>query len=187
MEVSFILSGIAGQGVQKTGALIAAAASVEGKEATYYPVLSGNKRGGLTSCCVVISDSIIGAPERSRGDYLLLMDEISVQDKMSAFLPGGDVIINSTLAKSTISSEFCHVYEVPMSELALNEIENTKTLSVIAFGFIIALHSVIKKDSAFTVLEKEFGKKKKILELNRKALKLGIDLAKEYVSKGEEN
>jgi len=178
-----VMSGIAGQGVQKVGSLIASAASLEGYEATYYPILSGNKRGGLTSCHVVIADHVIGAPERAKGNYLLLMDDMSVDDKAQAYLPGAEVIINSSLTKKVLPEDGCQVYAVPFSDIALREVGNAKTMSVVAFGFILALNDLFCVETAEAVLKREFGKKEKLLALNITALNKGMALAREMKAK----
>ena len=108
MEKSFIIAGFGGQGVMVMGQLLSyTACETTDKYVTYFPSYGAEMRGGTANCYVVISDEPIGAPKVNKADYLVCLNDPSMERFRDAVVPGGTVFVNSsvvTLAPESLLS-----------------------------------------------------------------------------------
>ena len=134
MEKSMYFAGVGGQGLQVLGKIIAEAANEKGYYVTYSPKYGTAKRGGLTSCFVVVSDEPIGNPRKKKQDVLLVMEPRAYQQFKNDVKQGGTIVINSTLVPQTEeAAEGVNKIEVPLHGVC-GELGNTKVISTVALG-----------------------------------------------------
>src|SRR3954464_5269633 len=62
MEREVMITGVGGQGVQLAAQVLARAATIEGRNATFFGVYSGHMRGGNSDSPVVVADGPLEAP-----------------------------------------------------------------------------------------------------------------------------
>ena len=97
MEKSVLMGGFGGQGVQTCGKLLIYSANEEDQIATFFSEYGGAMRGGTSNCTVTVSDEEIGAPNKQRVDCVVAFNIPSFKKFESRVVPGGTMIVNSSL------------------------------------------------------------------------------------------
>lgn len=121
MEYAVIMAGFGGQGVLLIGDLLAYCGMKEGLEVTWMPTYGVEMRGGAVSCTVVISEERIGAPMVGSAHAVIAMSEPALHRYRERLLPGGLLLINSSLIPTPgeeVGPEGPEVMAVPAGELA---------------------------------------------------------------------
>ena len=118
MLIKTIFAGFGGQGVLSMGLSLAQAAMVEGKNVTYLPAYGVEVRGGTANCTVAISDEEIASPVASSPEYIVAMNQPSLDRFQNQLASGGLFFINSSLIKVEISRGDIEIVEVPASGIA---------------------------------------------------------------------
>lgn len=170
-----LIAGFGGQGVVLAGKLVASAALLEGREVLWAPSYGPEMRGGAVQCTVIISAVQIGSPEVARADSLLLMDQASAPKFASRLLPGGLLLLNSTLVKEFTRGEYAEVISVPATEAA-EALGDARVANVIMLGALLARRPVVAADSLIAVMREMAGGKEKLLDINLRAMARGAEL-----------
>ncbi len=170
-----IFSGFGGQGVLSMGLNMARAGMLEGKKVTYLPAYGAEMRGGTANCTVAISDEEIASPVASSPDFLVAMNLPSLVRFQNQVQSGGIFFLNSSLMKPEISRGDVDVIEVPANDLA-EDLGNLKCANMVMIGAFVRKTNLVSIDTLVKGLEESFKKKKKLIPLNKKALKSGYDL-----------
>jgi len=171
MKHEVIFSGIGGQGVILAGKLLCTAAAKEGYTVTLAPAYGQEKRGGRTSCQVVISDEI-GSPVISEADLILVFDEKSLEDYENKVKKDGYLLINSSMINIEPKRTDIKVVKIPLNDVA-NEIGNARTANMVALGAVLKYLRLISLEDIKKVMTEEM--KSSIVEINQKALQAGYD------------
>lgn len=171
MKHEVIFSGIGGQGVILAGKLLCTAAAKEGYTVTLAPAYGQEKRGGRTSCQVVISDEI-GSPVISEADLILVFDEKSLEDYENKVKKDGYLLINSSMINIEPKRTDIKVVKIPLNDVA-NEIGNARTANMVALGAVLKYLRLISLEDMKQIMAKEM--KSSIVEINQKALQAGYD------------
>jgi len=169
-----IFSGIGGQGVLLAGKILCSTAVSEGYMVTLSPAYGQEKRGGRTSCQIVISEEI-GSPVISEADLILVMDEKSLKDYEKRVKKGGYLLINSSMIKDEPSRKDIKTIKIPINEIA-KEVGNPRTANMIALGAVLRCFNLFSIDKIKNQLDKQM--KSSIVEVNKLAIQAGYD----YVS-----
>ena len=174
MKNSFVFSGSGGQGIMSAGIMLAHAAIDMGKHATFLPEYGPEQRGGSAKCTVIISDDEIVSPLTKKCDNLVALNEQAYSKFSDSVKQGGNLIVNSSLVTSEISTDNANVIAVPVDDIAL-EVGSIKVANVVIIGVIIGATQIVSKEIFVKSLEEKFKEKKpEILEMNMKALEKGI-------------
>ncbi len=159
------------------GQLLTQAGMLEGRKVSWIPSYGPEMRGGTAYCCVTISDEPIGSPVVTEPTLVVAMNLPSVTRFASQIVPGGTLIINSSLAPETADRNDIRQLLVPMNDLA-DELGNNKVLNVIGLGVVLAACAPVSADALLRGMNAMFGKKfaarPRVLELNRAALYMGM-------------
>jgi 2-oxoglutarate ferredoxin oxidoreductase subunit gamma len=90
-------------------------------------------------------------------------------------MPGGLLIINSSMITTEPTRQDINVKKVPFNEIA-KEIGNPRTANMAALGSVLKHFNLISTDSVNKEIEKAFmTKKPEIVDINIKALQAGYD------------
>ena len=174
MKNSFVFSGSGGQGIMSAGIMLAHAAIDMGKHATFLPEYGPEQRGGSAKCTVIISDDEIVSPLTKKCDNLVALNGQAYNKFSDSVKQGGNLIVNSSLVTSEISTDNANVIAVPVDDIAL-EVGSIKVANVVIIGVIIGATQIVSKEIFVKSLEEKFKEKKpEILEMNMKALEKGI-------------
>ena len=173
----FVFSGSGGQGVI-TAAIILAEAAVLYEElvAVQTQVYGPEARGGATRSDVIISDSEIFFPKVFQPNVLVCLTQEAYNKYMPIIRPGG-LLVTDTRHVETIRKVDARQVELPLFESVMEKVGKPIVLNICMLGAVIALTGTVHPDSIMNVLQKRIPAS--FLKMNREALLLGMDLAKE--------
>jgi 2-oxoglutarate ferredoxin oxidoreductase subunit gamma len=175
MVHELVCAGFGGQGVMLMGQLLAYAAALEGKEATWFPSYGPEMRGGTANCQVVISDEPITSPILSQPKAAIVLNKPSFQRFEPLVAPGGLLFVNTSLVDDKSSRHDLEIFEIPAAEIA-QEIGALQVTNLVILGAYLERAKPVSFATMEKVLEKTFsGPKARFLPLNREALKRGQD------------
>ena len=175
-----VFSGSGGQGVITAAILIAEAAVlyenlIAVQSQTYGPAA----RGGATRSDVIISDSVINYPKVLQPNVLICLTQEAYNLFYPIIRPGGLLITDTRFVKTEKKVD-AQQREMPMYRTVMDKIGKPIVFNICMLGTVISLTDLVKSESIIKVLENRIPSS--FLEMNRKALNLGMELAEE--SKG---
>jgi len=179
MEKSFIIAGFGGQGVMVIGQLFSyTACETTDKYVTYFPSYGAEMRGGTANCYVVISDEPVGAPKVEKADYLVVLNEPSLERFRNAVVPGGAIFTNSTIVKHPPERSDVKVIEVDAGNIAL-EVGSAKSMNLVMAGAIIGYSEALPAENVLQTAFKKLGAKRPELNpINEKAFRRGLEVGR---------
>ena len=175
MLIKTIFAGFGGQGVLSMGLNLAQAAMMEDKEVTYLPSYGAEVRGGTANCTVTISDEEIASPVASSPEFVVALNQPSLVRFQNQIQSGGIFFINSSITEAKTTRGDIELIEVPASEMA-EKMGNPKGVNTVMLGAFIKKSNLVSLDSLLKGLADSFKKKPKLIDINKKALKMGFDL-----------
>lgn len=168
------LSGSGGQGLIVAGIILAEAAGVyDGKYVCQTQSYGPEARGGSSKAEVVISDEEIDYPKAIKPDVLLAMNQKSCDTYIFDLKPDGILIVDSTYVKQVPSTR---ALAIPFTQMARDDVGKEMMANIIALGALATLTGVVSLTSleAAVLARVPVGTE----ELNKKALDIGIEAAK---------
>ena len=161
-SLNILFAGFGGQGILFTGKVTAYSALVE-------------VRGGTASCSVCISDEIIGSPLVVTPDVLIAMNLPSLEKYVDTIVPGGIVIIDSSIVKADVVRDDIKVIRIDASRIAEeNGLEGAANMVIL--GRLFKETGFCSAENLDLGLQKSIpAKKVDLLGNNRKAIALGIE------------
>ena len=156
MERSVILAGFGGQGLLLCGHVLAEAAVVEGRDVSWMPSYGPEMRGGSASCTVIIADRPIGSPMVDQADVVVALTPPSLAKFESVVVPGGLLVVNSSLIEAEPGRADIEVARIPCSALA-REAGDDRLVSIAALGAVIARRPVVAAESVRRALVELVG------------------------------
>ncbi len=169
MHAEIVISGTGGQGVLVIGRLLAEAGFLEGREVVWLPTYGAEKRGGMVSCSVTISDEKIGALVITRPTIGIAMNQAAAGKLERSIKPGGWLVVNQAKTIFTITRKDINLLDVPANQIALN-MGGDAPANIIMMGALLAVNPVVSLGGVIKVLEQLFGNNMKALEMNKQAL-----------------
>lgn len=172
-----VFSGAGGQGVI-TAAIILAEAAVlyENLNATQSQSYGPEARGGATRSDIIISDSEIRYPKVIQPNVLVCLTQEAYAKFSSIIRPGGLLLTDSRFVKMQSNIDAQQV-QLPMYQTVMDHIGKPIVLNTCMLGAVIALTNLVKPESIMKVLEIRISPD--FLDMNRQALKLGVELGAE--------
>ena len=179
MERSFIIAGFGGQGVMVIGQLLSyTACETTDKYVTYFPSYGAEMRGGTANCYVVISDEPVGAPKVSQADYVVVLNDPSMQRFKDAVAPGGTMFVNSSVVTQDPGRDDIKVVKGDAGTIAY-ELGNLKVLNLVIAGAIIGYTEVLPAQNVLQTAFKKLGAKRPELNpVNEAAFNRGVEIGK---------
>lgn len=179
MYEAVIMAGFGGQGLIFMGNLLAQAAMEQGLEVAGFPNYSAEMRGGESNYNLIISDQEIISPIIESPTSLIIMDEPSLVKYEQRLIPGGLLMINSSLVKKELQRQDVTIIKIPTTEMA-KQMGEVRTANMVALGAYVAKHQLIQVDALSATLPLLLTDKPKTLAINQHALKQGVDWIKKY-------
>ena len=176
MKTSQILiAGFGGQGVLFAGKFLAYKGLVQEKQVSWLPSYGPEMRGGTANCSVIISDMPVGSPIITNPDMLVAMNLPSLQKFVDTVVPGGTIILDSTLIDMKVEREDVTVYYIPATQMAKDAGFATLANMILA-GKVLKETDAVSFDGNKETLESFIpAKTAGLIEINCKALQLGYD------------
>ena len=88
--------------------------------------------------------------------------------------PGGIVLLNSSLCRWEGKRTDVRVAEIGADAIAL-EIGSPKVANIVVIGAYIQLSGALSEQEMLDAIEEKLGKRPELLEMNRKALRTGME------------
>ncbi len=170
-----LIAGFGGQGILFTGKFLAYKGLVEGKEVSWLPSYGPEMRGGTASCSVILSDEPVGSPIVSNPDVLVAMNLPSLDKYEDTVVPGGIIIVDSTLIERKVNRDDVTVYYVPATKLASDNDMPTLANMIIAGKLLDATKSYTEEGVDAALKKVISAKRADMLDVNKKAMQLGAD------------
>jgi 2-oxoglutarate ferredoxin oxidoreductase subunit gamma len=156
MEQAVILAGFGGQGLLFAGNVLATAGVIEGREVSWMPSYGPEMRGGTASCTVIVSDRPIGSPMADAAAAVIALNPPSLAKYEHLLIPGGLLIVNSSLVEAEPGRSDVEVAAVPLSALAVAAGEE-RLSGVVALGALVARRPLVSAESLRQALEEVVG------------------------------
>jgi 2-oxoglutarate ferredoxin oxidoreductase subunit gamma len=178
MIAKTIFSGFGGQGVLMMGYSFAHSAMSAGFHVTYLPSYGAEVRGGTANCTVAVSDEEIASPVASEPEYIVAMNNPSVQTFQNRLAAGGSMFLNSSIIEVYPNRKDIIVYKIPAGDIS-QELGNPKVTNVVMMGSLLKKVGIISPEIFLKSLETILGgKKRSVMEINNKAFTAGYDYIK---------
>ncbi len=183
MQEEIVISGFGGQGQLFAGQLLAYAGMMEGRKVAWIPSYGPEMRGGTANCTVLIGDEDVGSPVVLHPSGAVVMNPPSLDKYEPMIMPGGVLIINTSLGSREPRRSDLRIATVNASEEAVDAAGNDKLANMVALGALLVLLPVVSSESILAALKKVLGDKKaSLFEANEKALRRGLSLGKAQVT-----
>ncbi|MBZ5497141.1 MAG: 2-oxoacid:acceptor oxidoreductase family protein [Acidobacteriia bacterium] len=170
-DVSMKISGFGGQGILFAGIALAEAGMREGLQVSWIPSYGPEMRGGTAHCHVRLSRHSIASPMINRPSTLIAFNEPSVDKFLDELLPGGLMMVNSSMVTTKPARTDIRIIEVPVTDTA-KDMGNPKVANMVMLGAYLQLTRAVEDESVLAALA-EHGLRGDLVELNRKALQAG--------------
>lgn len=176
MEKNFVIAGFGGQGVLLAGEVLANAFMLDNKNVTWYPCYGAEMRGGTVNCEIVMNDTEeVSAVNLKEADFVVALNQASVERFVSKIKKGGWMIANSSLAKEVKTRDDINYVFAPMTKMA-EEIGNIKMTNILALGIAAKVSKLTSIETLTNALDNVIPQhRKNLLPLNLKALKIGYE------------
>ena len=173
MTTQYLFAGFGGQGILFVGKLLAYKGLTEEKQVSWLPSYGPEMRGGTANCSVIISDEPVGAPIVLNPDVLVAMNVPSLDKYENDVVPGGKIIVDSSLIERKVERTDVEVVYIPATKMA-SENGLDGLANMIIAGKLLQDAGEYNPET----IEKALGKcisarHADLLDFNRKALEMG--------------
>lgn len=173
MRCDIVIAGFGGQGILFAGKVLAYTGLLKGKEVSWLPSYGPEMRGGTANCSVCIYDEPIGFPQVNNPDMLIVMNQPSYEKFIDKVLPGGTVVVDSTMVPNKCDRKDINVFYVPATQLALdNDVDGMA--NIILLGKLISETKTADLKEVEDALKQTISAKRAdLIDANIKAFELG--------------
>jgi len=174
VEVRF--AGFGGQGIIKSGIIVAAAASLHaGRNAVQTQSYGPESRGGACKSEVVISEQEIDFPKVVEPDVLVLMSQAAYNDYARDVKPSGTVILDPDMIPREEDLKNVHVYRVPATKIA-EQLGRRIVANIAMIGAFAAITGLLDEKALKESIKENIPKGTE--ELNFAAFEKGFEYGK---------
>ena len=170
-----LIAGFGGQGVLFAGKFLAYKGLVQDKQVSWLPSYGPEMRGGTANCSVILSDTPVGSPIITNPDVLVAMNLPSLQKFVDAVVPGGKIIIDSTLIDAKVERTDVEVFYVPATQMAKDAGFATLANMILAGKVLKETDAVAFAGNKETLESFIPAKKANLIDINCQALQTGYD------------
>ncbi len=177
MTHEVIMAGFGGQGIMLIGTLLTYAGKEEGKSVSWLPSYGPEMRGGTANCAVCVSDEEIASPVVVEPTALVVMNGPSFDKFFGSVVPGGSVVVNSSLVSSEDTRDDIKVYRIPANDIA-RELGSDRVANMVCLGALLGAVDIVNLETIHRMLPVVLSERHhSLIPLNEKALKKGLGLA----------
>ncbi len=176
MTTQILIAGFGGQGVLFAGKLLAYKGLVDGKQLSWLPSYGPEMRGGTANCSVILSDDPVGSPIVSHPDVLIAMNLPSLEKYEDTVVPGGMILVESTLIEKKVARDDVKVFYVPATKMA-QDMGAPTLANMIMVGKLIRECEAVNDGHIEETLHKVVSARHQdLFDINKKAIQAGMDL-----------
>lgn len=183
-----LIAGEGGQGVQTMAHVLAKVAFEAGLRVTFMPNYGVEQRGGVSLAFIQIGTGIIGFPKFSKADIVVNMRSRAVE-RIDEYVGNETLYVyDSDLIKgSEISHVVAEKLPIPATSVASDKLI-PKVFNMILLGALVSELGIISPKLLYEGLEEElkakYEKTPELRNFNKRAIDLGVKLAKEAYKVG---
>jgi len=176
MRVEVRFAGFGGQGIIKSGIIVAAAACIHGgKNAVQTQSYGPESRGGACKSEVVISEEEIDFPKVVEPDVLVLMSQHAYNEYAEDVKSGGTVITDPDMIPHEKDLKNVEVFRVPATKIA-EELGRKIVANIVMIGAFVAITELLEEDVVKESIKENVPKGTE--ELNLAAFEKGFEYGK---------
>jgi len=171
MRVEIRIGGFGGQGIIRTGLILATASCVYGdKNAIQTASYGPESRGGRCRSEVVISDEEIDFPKVENPDILIVLSQEAYKGYVDELKEDGILIVDPDLAPNKRKKLNAKVYEIPATRIA-EELGKKIVANVVMIGAFAAITNVLDVDQLKEAIRRNVPRA--LVDLNLTAFEKG--------------
>jgi len=174
MLIKTVFAGFGGQGVLMMGYTFAVAVMREDMEVTYLPSYGAEVRGGTANCTVALSDEEIASPIASSPEFIVVMNKPSLHAFQNKVQTGGAMFLNATIIDDVPNRGDIEVVSVQANRIA-EELGDMRMANMVMLGAFVKKTRLVKLGTIIDGLGEIFDEKKKVIDINTRALSLGYE------------
>jgi len=179
MRVEIRFAGFGGQGIIKSGIILAAAASIHsGKNAVQTQSYGPESRGGACKSEVVISEEEIDFPKVVEPDVLIVMSQQAYSENAENVKPGGILIMDPDMIPHEKDSKNGKVFQIPAMRIA-EGLGRKIVANIVMLGAFIAVTNILDKDAVKESIKANIPKSTE--ELNLTAFEKGYEYGRNLI------
>jgi 2-oxoglutarate ferredoxin oxidoreductase subunit gamma len=176
MRIEVRFAGFGGQGIIKSGIIVAAAASIHGgKNAVQTQSYGPESRGGACKSEVVISEEEIDFPKVVEPDVLVAMSQHAYNDYVGDVKLGGTIIIDPDMIPHEKEIVNVKVFRIPATRFA-DELGKRIVANIVMLGAFTAITNLLSEKVIKESIKENIPKGTE--ELNLKAFEKGYECGK---------
>jgi len=176
MRVEVRFAGFGGQGIIKSGIIVAAAASIhENKNAVQTQSYGPESRGGACKSEVVISGEEIDFPKVVEPDVLVVMSQHAYNDYAEDVKSGGTVILDPDMIPREKNLKNLKIYRVPATKMA-EALGRKIVANIVMLGAFISITELLDEKAVKESIKENIPKGTE--ELNLAAFEQGFEYGK---------
>ncbi|MBW1725031.1 MAG: 2-oxoacid:acceptor oxidoreductase family protein [Deltaproteobacteria bacterium] len=173
-----VFSGSGGQGIITAAVILSEAAVIyENLNAVQSQAYGPAARGGATRSDIIISESDINFPKVIQPNVLICLTQEAYNTFCNIIRPGGLLITDARFVKTEKKVD-AQQKELSMYVAVMEKIGKPIVFNICMLGAVISLTDLVEPESIMKVLESRIPSD--FLEMNRKALELGIEIGSEF-------
>lgn len=143
MRIEVRFAGFGGQGIIKSGIIVASAACIHGgKHAVQTQSYGPESRGGACKSEVVISGEDIDFPKVVEPDVLVVMSQHAYNDYLDDVKAGGTVIMDPDMIPTEKALKDVRVYKVPATKIA-EQLGRRIVANIVMLGAFVAITGLL--------------------------------------------
>ena len=176
MRVEVRFAGFGGQGIIKSGIIVAAAAAIHGgKNAVQTQSYGPESRGGACKSEVVIAEEEIDFPKVVEPEVLVVMSQHAYNDYAEELKAGGTMMLDPDMIPTERSLKNVKIYRVPATKIA-EGLGKRIVANIVMIGAFVAITELLNKDAIKKSIVENIPKGTE--ELNLNAFEKGYECGK---------
>jgi 2-oxoglutarate ferredoxin oxidoreductase subunit gamma len=165
MLIQAVFAGFGGQGILRTGQIVAYAGMSANLFVSWLPSYGPEMRGGTANVAVVIADEPVASPLISNPNVVIAMNRPSLEKFAPVMQQEGKLIINSSLIDITCERDDLHQYQIKANDEA-QDLGNAKGANMVILGVFQAVTNVIPDELVEEHIRKSFASKPQFIDKN---------------------
>jgi 2-oxoglutarate ferredoxin oxidoreductase subunit gamma len=178
MEIRF--AGFGGQGIIKSGIIVAAAACIHGgKNAVQTQSYGPESRGGACKSEVVISEGEIDFPKIAEPDILVVMSQHAYNEYAEDVKLGGTILFDPDMIPHEKDLKNVKVFRIPATKIA-EELGRKIVANIAMLGAFVAITNVLDEKAVIESIKANIPKGTE--EVNLTAFEKGYEYGKSLLN-----
>lgn len=174
------IAGLGGQGALLFGQLLAEAGMSRYEHVSYFPYYATIMRGGQSECMVILSEEEISSPISFELQAAIVMHPQFLAQYEKRVLPGGLLLLDSSVVEDKVSREDIRVFYIPATETAV-QLGDGRVANLVLLGAYLGVTQAVPLELVEKSLERRLEGREGLLRLNKQALREGAKLMKAYL------